>query len=159
MAEVLTTLNTAKYSEYETRLASKRRRLAELSENDLVRINTQLCQWILGAISGDATVQSTALAELEEIYDDTITPPTSLIAASVTSLNSRRGRSVAIVAGSNAITFSSALPAATYSLTIRTFTSNGGQIQYSIDPTTLTVNGFTLVSASNGFLDYIALYN
>jgi 3-oxoacyl-ACP reductase-like protein len=159
MAEVLTTLNTAKYSEYETRIATKRRRLIELSEDDMVRINHQIVQWLLGAVSGDAIIQSAALAELEEIYDETITPPTSLIAASVTSLNSRRGRSVAIVAGSNAITFSSALPAATYSLTIRTFTSNGGMIQYSVDPTSLTVNGFTLVSASNGFLDYIALYN
>jgi hypothetical protein len=32
-------------------------------------------------------------------------------------------------------------------------------IQISVDPASRTVNGFTLIAASAGKLDYIALYN
>ena len=159
MAEVLTTLNTAKYSEYETRLGEKRRRLAELSENDLVRINTQINQWVIGAISGNAAVMAAAIIELESIYDEDITPPVNNIGAVITESNTRRGVGVTLAAGSNAITFSSALTTTTYSLCAYPYTASGGNIQYSIDPASRTVNGFTIVTASAGKLDYIALEN
>ena len=67
MAEVLSLLNTAKYSEYLTNLSNKYRRLAEISQADLTRIDHQMAQWLLGAISGDSALQAAALAELAVI--------------------------------------------------------------------------------------------
>lgn len=160
MGSVLSTLNTAKYNEHATNISNKSRRLAEQSEEDLVKINHQLAQWLLGAVSGDEAIMATALATLKEIYDDdTIESPDNNINSVVTAVTTRRGVNVTLTAGSNVISFSSAMPAATYSLTVRTYTALGGQIQYSIDPTSQTVNGFTIVVASAGKLDYIALYN
>jgi hypothetical protein len=72
---VLSTLNSAKYTEHTTNLSNKRRRLAEISEKDLVKIIYNHCQWFLGVISGDEAIQSEALAELSAIYGEDITPP------------------------------------------------------------------------------------
>lgn len=153
---VLTTLNNTKYSEYDTRISSKRRRLAELSENDLVRINLQLSQWLLGVISGNSTISSAALTELESLYDEAITPPTSIISSPGTTANSRIGVGVTLTAGTNAITFASVFTSDDYALTLNTYTASGGQVQYTQDPTTRTVNGFTIWVAAACKLDYIA---
>lgn len=155
----LSTLNTTKYSEYTDRLSNKRRRLSELSENDLVKILTQCVQLFYGEIYGDAAVSAAAKTELEVLYDATITIPTSQIGASVTESSTRRGTGVSLTAGDNTITFSSALPAATYSLTFITYTASGGQVMWTHDPADRTVNGFSINVVSNCKLDYIALYN
>lgn len=153
---VLTTLNNTKYSEYDTRISSKRRRLAELSENDLVRINLQLSQWILGVISGNSAISSAALTELESLYDEAITPPTSIISSPGTTANSRIGVSVTLTAGVNAVTFASVFSSDDYALTLNAYTASGGQVQYTQDPATRTVNGFTIWVAAACKLDYIA---
>jgi hypothetical protein len=155
----LSVLNTNKLSEYTTDLSDKRRRRAELHENELVQINTYMSQWLLGAISGDQTLMNTSLAGLADLYDSTITPPTNNVGAIVTASNSRRGTAISLSAGTNTITFSSAMTTATYSLTVYPYTSLGGNIQYSIAPASRTVNGFTIITASAGSLDYIALEN
>jgi hypothetical protein len=155
----LSNLNTNKLSEYTTALSDKRRRRAEISESDLVQINTYMSQWLLGAVSGDAALMSVSLAGLSEIYDSTITPPSNTIVSAVTASNSRRGVGVTLSAGTNVITFSSAMSTSTYSLSAYPYTSLGGNIQYSIAPTSRTVNGFTIITASAGKLDFIALEN
>jgi hypothetical protein len=156
----LSVLNTNKYSEYETRIASKRRRLIELSEDDMVRINHQMAQWLLGAVSGNAALMASALAELKELYDDsTIAAPTNLIGSTLTENNTQRGVAVSITAGSQTIPFSSAMSTTAYSLVLFAYTSTGGMIQISSDPTLRTVNGFQLTAASAGKLDFIALEN
>jgi hypothetical protein len=160
MSTPLSTLVKAKYDEHTTNLSSKRRRLSEISEKDLTKINMQMSLWNLGAISGNSSLQTDALTEISSILDDaSITPPASVIGATVTESTTRRGVAVTIAAGSNAITFSSAMPAATYSLQPFAYTATGGMIQISVDPASRTVNGFTLIAASAGKLDYIALYN
>jgi hypothetical protein len=156
---VLSTLNSAKYTEHTTNLSNKRRRLAEVSEKDLVKINYNVMQWLLGAVSGNATIQTAALTELESIYDDTITPPDNLVTSTVTESTTRRGTGISLSAGDNTVTFSSAMPAATYSLTYNTYTASGGQVQWTQDPATRTVNGFEIWVASACKIDYIALYN
>ena len=158
MAEVLSLLNTAKYSQYLTNLSSKYRRLAELDQADLTRIDHQMAQWLLGAISGDSALQAAALAELAVIYDEDLIPPSSVIGSTPTALNTRVGIGVTLAAGSNTITFSSALSTTNYALSHPfAYTSNGGLIQFSVDPASRTVNGFTLVAASAGKLDYSAI--
>jgi len=157
MAEVLSLLNTAKYSQYLTNLSSKYRRLAELDQADLTRIDHQMAQWLLGAISGDSALQAAALAELAVIYDEDLIPPSNVIGSTPTTLNTRVGIAVTLTAGSNAITFSSALSTASYSLLAYPYTASGGNVQYSIDPASRTINGFTIIVASAGKLDYSAI--
>lgn len=154
---VLTTLNTTKYSEYDTLLSTKRRRLAELSENDLVRISLQLNQYLLGVITGNSTISSAALTELEDLYDETIDPPSTVIGTTPSTTNTRIGVGVVLTSGTNNITFSSSMTSASYALTLNTYTASGGQIQYTQDPTTRTVNGFTIWVAAAGKLDYTAI--
>jgi hypothetical protein len=156
---VLSTLNSAKYTEHTTNLSNKRRRLAEVSEKDLVKITYNIGQWLLGAVSGDASIQSAALTELGVIYDDTITPPDNLVGSTVTESTTRRGVNVSLLAGLNTVSFSSAMPAATYSLTHTVYTASGGQVQWTQDPSTRTVNGFQIWVAAACKIDYIALYN
>jgi hypothetical protein len=156
---VLSTLNSAKYTEHTTNLSKKRRRLAEVSEKDLVKITYNVNQWLLGAVSGDASIQTAALTELGVIYDEDITPPDNLIGSTVTESTTRRGVGVSLVEGNNTVTFSAAMPATTYSLTHTTYTASGGQVQWTQDPATRTVNGFEIWVAAACKIDYIALYN
>jgi len=155
----LSTLNTAKSSEYDTRLATKRRRLVEISENELLQIVTQCVQLFYGEIYGNAAVATAAKAALEELYDDTITLPASQVGATPTELNTRRGKGVVLTAGLNTITFTSAISSADYTLIPWAYTATGGQIQISIDPALCTVNGFQIYSASAGRLNYFAILN
>jgi hypothetical protein len=155
----LSTLVNNKYDEHVTNLEDHRPRRAELTETDLLKSVTQQVRWLMGAVNGSATEMTAALAELEEIYDSTITSPTNLVGSTVTELNTRRGQEVALTAGNNTIAFSSAMDSADYTLTFICYTSEGGMIQWSYDPDDQTVNGFDIHVASAGFINYIAIAN
>ena len=153
---VLSTLNVNKYAEHATNVSNKYRRAAEESENDLVKINHQLGQWLLGVISGDSTIQSAALTELGVIYDDTITPPTSVISSTPSTANTRIGVGVALSAGNNTVPFSSSIGSTLYSLTWNCYSASGGMVQWTQNPATRTATQFQIWVASAAKIDYQA---
>jgi hypothetical protein len=154
---VLKTLINNKYDEHVEQLEAGRNRQAELTETELVKSLTQELRWAMGAIAGDSAEQSAAITELESIYDTTITAPTSVVGTTPTSLNTRVGKKVALTAGNNTISFSSALNSADYALNFNCYTANGGMNQWTYDPDDDTAAGFTIHVASAGYITYTAI--
>ena len=124
----------------------------------MVKYLAQYVRWLAGAVSGSAVEQSAALAELEDIFDSTITPPDNLVGSTVTELNTRRGKA-AVTAGANTIAFSSAMSSADYTLTFNSYTISRWYDQWTYDESAKTVNGFDITVAANGYVEYIAIAN
>jgi len=65
--------------------------------------------------------------------------------------------SEAVTTGGTAITFNSTMASTNYATGIRCFDGSGNNIDFTL--TNKTVNGFTITSAINGTIDYIAIIN
>jgi hypothetical protein len=70
----------------------------------------------------------------------------------------RAVKAVTVAAGSNTITFASALPANTYSLIAEVTDASGNPIDYACDTDSFAAEGFTIVCAAAGRLNYCAIY-
>lgn len=154
-----TTLADAKYEEHVGYLENKRRRQAEVSENVLIKSLASGLRWAIGAISGSNAEMTAAMTELADIYEETVTAPTNLIAATSTETNTRKGTAVAVTAGNNTITFSSAFDDDGYVLIWTASTASGDQNAARQDPSTRATTGFDIYVAANGSIDYIAMEN
>ena len=155
MALIPTATNNL-YDTYSNELVNGRRRRAENYENTEVRALAQMVRLHAAYIAGDQVEAAAAIAELEVIFGVTFTPPTNIISTSPTELNTRLGVEVSLTAGNNTITFSSAMPVDTYALMFNVYGATGGQVQWTQDPATRTVNGFEINVAANCKMDYYA---
>lgn len=156
---VLKTLTNNKYEEHVGYLDGGRRRRAELTENEMVKSTYQVVRWLLGAVSDDQTEQNAAITELEEIFDTTITAPTNTIGSTVTELNTRRGKAVALTAGNNTVTFASPFDDTDYTLTFITYTASGGQVQWTHSDSDEDATGFDIWVAAACKINYQAIHN
>ena len=156
---VLKTITNSKYDEHVGFLNNGRRRRAELTENDMVKYLAQYVRWLAGCIAGDQSEQTAALTELGTIFATTVTPPTNLVGATLTELNTRWNSAVALTAGSNTVTFASTFADTDYTLTFICYTANGGMVQWTYSDSDKSATGFDIFVASNCKIDYIAIHN
>lgn len=155
MAETLSSLNLAKYDEHVENLANKRRRRAEVTENEMVKVLAQTVEWLLAAVEGNQTRQTTAISALATIYGETITPPTNSITTTLTEANTR-GAIVDLTSGDNTITFASVFETG-YLLFVNCYTEEGGQVYYTQDPDDRAASGFDINVVSACKCDYLAI--
>ena len=156
---VLKTLAQSVYTTFTGYLTGGRKRLAELYENTMNKSDHQQLRWVYGCITGDTVEQAAALTELAEIHGTSITTPTNTIGSTVTELNTRRGKAVALTSGNNTVTFASTFSDANYTLTFIVYTASGGQVQWTHSDSDETASGFDIWVAAACKINYTAIYN
>ena len=143
----------AQYTDYETKLANKKYRESELSENTLVKETALLALYSLSAMENSSSHMTAILTELEDVSNATLTPPSLIISGLET--EAAGAEDVAVTAGVNTITFPIALSTVDYALLLTSITADGNFNSYKRGAK--TVGGFTLTVAEDGYIDYRAI--
>ena len=143
----------AQYTDYETKLANKKYRESELSENTLVKETALLALYSLSAMENSSSHMTAILTELEDVSNATLTPPSLIISGLET--EAAGAEDVAVTAGVNTITFPIALSTVDYALLLTSITADGNFNSYKRGAKTTA--GFTLTVAEDGYIDYRAI--
>ena len=69
----------------------------------------------------------------------------------------KRGSKVAVDARGTVVNFTTASATTNFIILVRCYNAAGEAIGYTIDPTRLTVNGFHILPAQTGFIDYLII--
>lgn len=151
MAKELYTVAKTQFDDYLDKLTDGNYRLSEVAQNITVRGALLTSLYAISALEGNDTRKASLLVLLNSLYGEDITAPTivSGLASEVA-----RGYTVAVTAGENTITFDLALSAATYTLVISCYDSDGNNMSYKRYDEAM--NGFKIYVAADGFIDYMA---
>ena len=155
MSEALFDVAWEQYTDYRDKLKNKNYRQAEVAENKTVKGAILISLYFAEAFQNHSTNMTTLLNEMETVgvYNEDITPPALVISG--LEAEAAGSESVAVTAGSNAITFPISLTTNDYALLVTVTTATGDFNSYKIGAKTTA--GFTITVAQNGFLDYRAI--
>lgn len=143
----------AAYTNYKTKLSSKKYREAELAETTVVKEAKLVALYCLSAMENNSANMTSILTELESVSGVSLTAPSLIISGLET--EAAGAQASAVTAGVNTITFPISLSTAAYSLFVTSLTSDGNFNSYKI--TDKKTTGFTITVAQNGTIDYRAI--
>jgi hypothetical protein len=141
------------YGDYAYKLANKRYKFSELAETITVKGAALLTLYLLSALENNSTHMSEILAEMEILYNNTLTAPAIVLSGLET--EAVGARDVAVTAGSQSITFPISLSSTDYALFITSRATDGTFNNYKM--TNKLTTGFTIEVADNGYIDYRAI--